>query len=374
MRIGICAYWFNRGQGIVARQLRSALDSLGHETFVLARPTRAANIRPSFVDRSGVWDQPRITEASAYRIPAAQLVGWARENALELVFFDQNYGFEAIEALRDTGVTTVGRFVWEQFAREHVEPAKRALGTIYSLTACERERYGTLGIESPRVRWGIHPELLTYAELPPGTSSASRPGVPGFGKGRGSVCFFYPAGFLSRRKPLPQILKAFQRLPGDDVRLVVKGQVERKLELLERAAARDPRIEVILEDLPLDEHLRLFAAADVCVAPSRWEGLGLHLYEALALGLPVITNDNPPMNEVIDDGRTGILIRGRRRGKAGSGIPAYLPRVRELAAAMEAARDPDRLAELRRGALEARSGLPWERTVADYSALIEQAR
>ena len=94
----------------------------------------------------------------------------------------------------------------------------------------------------------------------------------------------------------------------------------------------------------------------------------------MALGLPVITNDNPPMNEVIDDGRNGILIRGRRRGKAGSGIPAYLPRVRELTAAMEAARDPDRLAELRRGALEARSGLAWERTVADYSALIEQAR
>jgi glycosyltransferase involved in cell wall biosynthesis len=395
MRIGICAYWFNRGQGIVARQLRSALDSLGHETFVLARPTRASNIRPSFVDRTGVWDQPRITEASAYRIPAAELVGWARENALELVFFDQNYGFEAIEALRDSGVATVGRFVWEQFSREHVEPAQRALGTIYSLTACERERYAMLGIQSPRVHWGIHPELLAYAESPPGTSSeqlpgtssasrpgeqlpgtssASRPGVPGFGEGRGSVCFFYPAGFLSRRKPLPQILKAFRRLPGDDVRLVVKGQVERKLELLEGAAARDPRIEVILEDLPIDEHLRLFAEADVCVAPSRWEGLGLHLYEALALGLPVITNDNPPMNEVIDDGRSGILIRGRRRGRAGSGIPAYLPRVRELAAAMEAARDPDRLAELRRGALQARSGLAWERTVADYSALIEPAR
>jgi 1,2-diacylglycerol 3-alpha-glucosyltransferase len=374
MRIGICAYWFNRGQGIVARQLRSALDSLGHETFVLARPTRAANIRPSFVDRSGVWDQPGITEASEYRISAAELVGWGHDNSLELVFFDQNYGFEAIEALRDTGVTTVGRFVWEQFSREHVDPAKRALGTIYSLTACERERYAALGIESPRVHWGIHPELIAYArrEPLPGTSSASRPGVPGAGEGRDPVCFFYPAGFLSRRKPLPQILKAFRRLRGDDVRLVVKGQVERRVELLERAA-RDPRIEVILEDLPADEHLRLFAAADVCVAPSRWEGLGLHLFEAMALGLPVITNDNPPMNEVID-GRNGLLIRGRRRGRAGSGIPAYLPRVRELTAAMEAARDPERLAELRRGALEARSRLAWERTVGDYSALIERAR
>src|SRR5688572_11761691 len=91
MRIGICAYWFNRGQGVVARQLRSAIDALGHETFVLARPTRAKNIRPSFIDRTGVWDQAGITEASAYRIPAAELVAWGRDNSLDLAFFDQNY-------------------------------------------------------------------------------------------------------------------------------------------------------------------------------------------------------------------------------------------------------------------------------------------
>lgn len=359
MRIGICAYWFNRGQGIVARQLRSALDSLGHQTFVLARPTRAANIRPSFVDRSGVWDQPGISEASGYRIGADELVAWGRENSLDVAFFDQNYGFESIEALRAAGVATVGRFVWEQFSRRDAEPAKRALEVIYSLTACERERYRGIGIESPRVHWGIHPELLAYSRDDDGPS-------------QGPVRFFYPAGFLSRRKPLPQVLKAFGRLAGDDVRLVVKGQVERRLELLERAAERDARIEVVIEDLPAESHLRLFAAADVCVAPSRWEGLGLHLYEAMALGLPVITNDNPPMNEVVADDRNGILIRGRRRGRAGSGIPAYLPGVRALAAAMDAARDPQRLARLRRGAREARADLPWERTVADYASLLER--
>ena len=125
MRIGICAYWFNRGQGVVARQLRSALDSLGHETFVLARPTRAKNIKPSFVDHSGVWDQPGVTDASAYRIPAAEMVAWGRDHELELALFDQNYEFDSIAALRDAGIATAGRFVWEQFSGEHVGPAKR---------------------------------------------------------------------------------------------------------------------------------------------------------------------------------------------------------------------------------------------------------
>ncbi len=354
MRVGICAYWFNRGQGVVARQIRSALDGLGHETFVLARPTRAKNIRPSFVDHTGVWDQPEVTDASAYRIPAGELTGWARERELELVLFDQNYEFDAIAALRNSGVATAGRFVWEQFSAEHVEPAKRALDLIYSLTACEQERYATLGIESPRVHWGIHPEVLQYATDPQD----------------GPLTFFYPAGFLSRRKPVAEVLKAFRRLDDTGARLVVKGQVERELDTLERGAARDPRVEVILDDLPTDEHMRLFASADVCLAPSRWEGLGLHLYESMGLGLPVITNDAPPMNEVIRDGENGLLVKSKRRGRAGSGIPAQKPSVRDLARALGESREPGRLAELRAGVARARGRLSWEHTVSDYAELV----
>jgi len=369
MRIGICAYWFNRGQGVVARQLRSAIDSLGHETFVLARPTRAKNIRPAFIDRTGVWDQPGITEASKYKIPAEEMVAWGRENELDVALFDQNYEFDAIAALRESGVRTVGRFVWEQFSREHVEDAKRALDVIYSLTACEQERYAGMGIESPRVHWGIHPELLEYARPHPSTHRDT-PGREAEDVARGDVTFFYPAGFLSRRKPVPQLVKAFRKVDAPNARLVIKGQVERQTDLLDRAASKDPRIEVMLADLPTDEHLRLFASADVCVAPSRWEGLGLHLYEAMALGLPVVTNDDPPMNEVVRDRENGLLVASRRRGRANSGIPAYLPKVRDLARAMREMLDPDLRAELHAGVVAARERLSWERTVADYDELI----
>ncbi len=358
MRIGISAYWFNRGQGVVARQLRSAIDALGHRTYVLARPTRAKNIRPAFVDETGVWAQERVTRASTYRIPAEELVAWGAENELEIAFFDQNYGFEAIGALRESGVRTVGRFVWEQFAPADVEPAKRAFDVVYSLTAAEQERYHSLGIESPLVPWGIHPELLGHTrELAPPTARARS--------------FFYPAGFLSRRKPLPEILRAFRRVDGEDARLIVKGQVERELDVLRKGTERDGRVEVILEDLPTDRHLSLFAASDICVAPSRWEGLGLHLYESMALGLPVITNDNPPMNEVIRDGDNGLLVRSRRRGRAKSGIPAYVPSVRDLTRALEQSREPGALRRLQDGVAAARGELAWERTVAGYSGLIE---
>ena len=369
MRIGICAYWFNRGQGVVARHVRTVLDQLGHETFVLARPTRESNIRSAFVDRTGVWDQPGITEASRYEIPVQEYLDWGAERQLDVAFFDQNYGFEGIAALRRSGVRTVGRFVWEQFSPEDVAGAKGALDVIYSLTRCEQERYTGLGIESPYVQWGVHPSLLAYAR------PAQEPGAPGREAeevpGGDVVRLFYPAGFLSKRKPLRPLLKAFAGVSDPDVRLTVKAQVERQATRLERAAAEDPRIEVILEDLPTDEHLRRFAAADVCLAPSRWEGLGLHLYEATAFGMPVITNDNPPMNEIVRDGVNGLLVRGRRNGEAKSGIPSFDPSVRDLKRAIRRIRDPELRAELGAGALAERERLDWRHTVEGYARLIE---
>ena len=160
MRIGIVAHWFNRGQGVVARHLRSALDELGHDTFVLARPTRATNRRPAFVDRGDVWDQPEVTEASTFAIPAAEYEQWAAGRRLDAVFFDQNYQFEEIAGLRRRGVTTLARFVWEAFSPADVAGAREAFDVIYSVTECEQRRYAELGIDSPRVVWGCHPELL----------------------------------------------------------------------------------------------------------------------------------------------------------------------------------------------------------------------
>jgi glycosyltransferase involved in cell wall biosynthesis len=42
---------------------------------------------------------------------------------------------------------------------------------------------------------------------------------------------------------------------------------------------------------------RLYEEGDVCVQPSRWEGIGLPLLECQASGLPLVTTDAPPMNE-----------------------------------------------------------------------------
>src|SRR3712207_5142032 len=121
------------------------------------------------------------------------------------------------------------------------------------------------------------------------------------------------------------------RVGNPNLRLLFKAQVERDTEFLSQAAERDPRIEVMFEDLPTAEHLQLFADSDVCLAPARWEGLGVHLYEAIAFGMPIVTNDAPPMNEVVEDGLNGLLVGSHQDGVAPSGIPSYAPDVKDLA-------------------------------------------
>ncbi len=354
MRVGICAFWFNRGQGVVARQLRSALDALGHETFVLGRPTKESFPMPQQAREDDVWAQAGVTPASDFLIPAEELVGWAGERSLEACFFDQNYEWEAIGALRGAGVQTIGRFVWERFSDEHVGPASDAYDLIYALTRAEQRRYAGIGIEAPYIRWGVHPEYERY-------TPRRRSDV---------VEFHYHAGLLGKRKPFKEVITAFSATPEPELRLIVKAQIERRMKFLERAARDDPRVELVLEDLPTDEHLQRFADSHVCVAPARWEGLGLHLYEAIAFGMPIVCNDDPPMNELVSDGVNGLLVRSHDDGLANSGIPARVVDVPALTAAISRLADPGLRAELAAGALERKRERSWERTVADVAELL----
>jgi len=355
MRIGIVSYWFNRGQATVSRYIRSIFDELGHKTFVLARPTKYLFDLSRFIDTTDVWRQPDVTRASKYDIPFREYSDWAKANALEVVFFDQNYQFKEIESLRASGIKTIGRFVWESFEKKHVKKAKKAFDIIYSLTRCEQSRYAGFGIESPCIQWGCHREL---------TSVISE-------KKKDGIYFFFPGGYLSQRKSTHAVIKAFGQVQRPDIRLIIKIQTHKiKSEHIGDPSKLDPRIIIISADMPSQEYYKLFSSCHICLAPSRWEGLGQHLYEAVSFGMPIITNDNPPMNEVVKDRYNGLLVRSYKIGAAESGIPAYEPYVDSLRDAIDLLSERSLINEMTMNTAEVRKNLSWDVTIDGFRKLL----
>jgi glycosyltransferase involved in cell wall biosynthesis len=52
----------------------------------------------------------------------------------------------------------------------------------------------------------------------------------------------------------------------------------------------------------------LLAAADVFVAPSRWEGLGSAVLEAMAMGVPIVASDVPAIRETVGSADCAMLV------------------------------------------------------------------
>lgn len=119
--------------------------------------------------------------------------------------------------------------------------------------------------------------------------------------------FIHNAGLVDTddRKGTRDTIKAFCRMKRRDVRLTVRLQREAPLPPM------DDRVEVVIGNLanPAD----LYATGDICVQPSKMEGIGFMVLEPACAGMPVITTDYPPMNEFIQQPNMRCRTRWRKR-------------------------------------------------------------
>jgi len=117
------------------------------------------------------------------------------------------------------------------------------------------------------------------------------------------------AGELGARKDFATLLRAFALLRARrPCRLVIIGRGKQHEALLQLAQTLGIGADV---DLPgfVDRPYPYLAHADLFAFSSRWEGLGLVLVEALALGTPVVSTDCPSgPAEILQQGRYGPLV------------------------------------------------------------------
>jgi glycosyltransferase involved in cell wall biosynthesis len=150
------------------------------------------------------------------------------------------------------------------------------------------------------------------------------------------------------------------------LRLLIVGQGRRELRAeLERLAA--PLGDRVLLAGRRTDVMRVFDALDVCLHPSRMDAFPTTLIEALAASVPVLASEVGGIPEIIDDGRTGVLVPA----------PPRAPVLAEaLATLLEDAGRRTALASAGRASYERHfTADPWvHRTRALYDEVLAQSR
>ena len=154
-------------------------------------------------------------------------------------------------------------------------------------------------------------------------------------------------GRLHERKGFRTGVEAFERLAGEhpDLRLVVAGDGRERSAVTALPADLRRRV-TMLGTVPNRELPPVHQACDLFLAPNQGgESFGVVLLEAMAAGLPVVASDIPGYDEVVTDGRDGLLVAPRDAGALAGAIarvlgdPALATRLAEAGRARAAASD-----------------------------------
>ena len=196
------------------------------------------------------------------------------------------------------GRLRVGRSMFETAAPPAEWMARLSqMDQLWVPSAHNRDALVAAGIAPERIV--LVPSPLELDRLDPATPAREIPGAHG--------TVFLAVFEWTRRKGWDVLLDAWSRAfgPDDDVTLIVKTsagpgriapeEIGAQAEAHLRALGRDPEgiadLIVLTEVLPEREMPALLAACDVIVLPTRGEGWGRPVTEAMAMGRPAIATD-----------------------------------------------------------------------------------
>ncbi|HHT75215.1 MAG: glycosyltransferase family 4 protein [Methanomassiliicoccaceae archaeon] len=203
----------------------------------------------------------------------------------------------------------------------------------------------------------LHPLLPPATVAYPGRDHVlPRPRLPG-----GSDLRILHVGNIHPVKGLDVLLAALSELMPFPFRLDVVGSIVdedffRSLGGLMRGPMRD-RVR-FLGPVPMADMWERYCQADVMATPSRYEGFGIALLEAMGFGVPVIAGQEGGARELVANGREGFLVPPGDH----AAVARYL----------QALSDDDLREEMGRAARRRWEAHPtWERSLAGAVDMIE---
>ena len=217
------------------------------------------------------------------------------------VFQPHAWSFAAV-----TGAVGPASLAWERRAAQWAD-------VVVCVSEAERAEGVAAGVRARS--WEVVPNGVDLDAWTPSSRAAARARLR-LGDGPLVVC----VGRLSRQKGQDVLLAAWPSVgvPGATLVLVGDGPLGARLQV---DAPPGVRLAGRRDDVA-----DWYAAADVVVVPSRWEGMALTPLEALACGRPVVATDVAGMREigvdVVPPGSPEALAEALRSRLASPGDPA----------------------------------------------------
>jgi alpha-maltose-1-phosphate synthase len=133
-------------------------------------------------------------------------------------------------------------------------------------------------------------------------------------------------GRITDQKGIFDLLAAAPHLPND-VQVVLCASAPDTPEIeerLRRTVPHHPNVHWINRMVPVDQVVQLYSHASVFVCPSVYEPFGLINLEAMACGTAVVASAVGGIVEVVEDGKTGILLPPSRPDELAAAIRRLL--------------------------------------------------
>lgn len=334
MKIGFVSTWFERGATQVTLAFMKALEHK-HELVVYARGGDEFPIEDPRWNKPFVHWGEFVPGARNTYIDKRDFLAWLKRESPDVLLFNEQQSWDVILWLTDPHLESnygckrpvIGAYI-DYYTDETVP-----FFELYDFLICNTLRHFSV-FDQHRgafyVPWAVDLERF------PASSEVHNP-----------VTFFHSFGYNPQRKGTDLVVKAFKKM-RTEARLVLHAQ-RPPSDFPELKALIDghPRIAYIHREVPPPG---LYHMGDIYLYPSRLDGIGLSLPEALASGLPALTTDEAPMNEFVSDHINGYLIEVEAHHKRADGyywkqaecsIDALTGRMEELAS------NPTRVRELK---------------------------
>jgi glycosyltransferase involved in cell wall biosynthesis len=180
----------------------------------------------------------------------------------------------------------------------------------------------------------------------------------------GALVELLAVGSVVPRKGYDILVAALAKMPDLAWRLVIAGDRERSLETARQIDTQIARLGLagritFVGAVAPQRLMQLYAAADLFVLPSRFEGYGMAYAEAIAHGVPVVGTRAGAVPDTVSEG-AGVLVRP-------DDIDALAAVLRHL---IESPAERERLAA---GARAAATTFPsWQESAALFAHVLEQ--